>query len=660
MGKRSGSQKREKRGSKKRAIDEDAASEDIDDEIDAFHKQRDVVPLNIHSDAGESDDDNEEPVFDFKDEEDEEEDEDDDTQLTGLAAKIARQQKFLRAKIGGVEDEMHDEEEEDEDKKAVWGRSKRQYYNADEATSSDEEIPAEEEAEVLRLQREKAKSLSMEDFGLEDISPDEATVEPTLGEIMVGGKGKFESGVHEGTGDDIVTAFEEVKKDLNALSKEEQMDVVYSSAPELVGLLSELNDAVEELESRINPLLSKVKKRESTRKGGSRYLEVKQVLLQAYCQAITFYLLLKSEGQPVRDHPVIARLVEIKSLLEKMKQLDENLPSHLEEILKQSTSDKMPEKLVNDENLLQSDDSDEDDKSIPPPIDVQDQEAKDPHEPIQDNENNGEKHKPQKEQFGVQSLKMLNVRAALEEKLRHKNVFSSNASKGEKNQKTSKPVNRQLETYADFDDHATEDVASRHGLMNGHAGSLELTKLSNLLQVENKRQKVISGDDDLPRRDDIGERRRKHELQVLAGAGVKSEDDLGDEDGNLEANGGADSEESESEESADEFYKQVKQQRAAKLATKAEMYTRDLAIPSLPETVDGKRHITYQMEKNRGLTRNRKKQTKNPRKKYRSKHEKAVVRRKGQVREIRKPSGPYGGEASGINAGISRSIRFKS
>jgi len=50
-----------------------------------------------------------------------------------------------------------------------------------QATSSDEEIPAEEEAEVLRLQREKAKSLSMEDFGLEDISPDEATAEPTLG-----------------------------------------------------------------------------------------------------------------------------------------------------------------------------------------------------------------------------------------------------------------------------------------------------------------------------------------------------------------------------------------------------------------------------------------------------------------------------------------------
>ena len=33
---------------------------------------------------------------------------------------------------------------------------------------SDEELPAEEEAEVMRLQREKTIFLSMEDFGIED------------------------------------------------------------------------------------------------------------------------------------------------------------------------------------------------------------------------------------------------------------------------------------------------------------------------------------------------------------------------------------------------------------------------------------------------------------------------------------------------------------
>ncbi|KAL6976154.1 hypothetical protein U1Q18_024945 [Sarracenia purpurea var. burkii] len=240
MGKRGKGQKSATKNPKRTASAyNDAAPDDMmDDEIDAFHKQRDIVPLDINDNMEGSDEEDEHPVFDFKeanddeeDDDDEDEDVEDDSQLTGLAAKIARQQNYLRAKVGGVEDEMYDDVEDEEEKRAVWGRRKNIYYSADnvdyELQSSDEELPAEEEAEVLRLQKDKAKSLSIEDFFLEDVIQDESDGEPTLEEILVKGKAASKASADKEADDDPDSAYEEVKKDLNALSKQELMDVVY-------------------------------------------------------------------------------------------------------------------------------------------------------------------------------------------------------------------------------------------------------------------------------------------------------------------------------------------------------------------------------------------------------------------------------------------------
>ncbi|RID67577.1 hypothetical protein BRARA_D02652 [Brassica rapa] len=114
-------------------------------------------------------------------------------------------------------------------------------------------------------------------------------------------------------------------------------------------------------------------------------------------------------------------------------------------------------------------------------------------------------------------------------------------------------------------------------------------------------------------------------------------------------------------ESEDEFYKQMKQKKEAKRAAKAEIYSREPSsnLLLLPESVQGKRLISKEILSNRGLTRHRNKDKKNPRKNYRDKYTDKVKRRGGQVREIRKPSGPYGGEALGINSNISHSIRIK-
>ena len=68
--------------------------------------------------------------------------------------------------------------------------------------------------------------------------------------------------------------------------------------------------------------------------------------------------------------------------------------------------------------------------------------------------------------------------------------------------------------------------------------------------------------------------------------------------------------------------------------------------------------MTREVEKNRGLTPHRRKDIKNPRVKGRKRFEKAKVRRGGQVVAAATPGAAYGGEATGIKARVSKSVRF--
>lgn len=55
------------------------------------------------------------------------------------------------------------------------------------------------------------------------------------------------------------------------------------------------------------------------------YLEMKYNLLLSYCTYLSFYLLMKVDGKSVKDHPVIFKLAHIKTLLEKLRPLDQKL-----------------------------------------------------------------------------------------------------------------------------------------------------------------------------------------------------------------------------------------------------------------------------------------------------------------------------------------------
>ena len=76
------------------------------------------------------------------------------------------------------------------------------------------------------------------------------------------------------------------------------------------------------------------------------------------------------------------------------------------------------------------------------------------------------------------------------------------------------------------------------------------------------------------------------------------------------------------------------------------------------EESEERRAITYQIAKNKGLQPKRSKVQRNPRVKHRKKFEKAKIRRKGQVREVRKEDKRYGGEVSGINMRAKKGVKL--
>lgn len=109
-----------------------------------------------------------------------------------------------------------------------------------------------------------------------------------------------------------------------------------------------------------------------------------------------------------------------------------------------------------------------------------------------------------------------------------------------------------------------------------------------------------------------------------------------------------------------EYYSTLAKSKQALKEAKAEYYTPPSFIPmndQVPE--NGKRAASYQIMKNRGLVAHKNKLTRNPRVKKRVQYRRALIRRKGQVQEVRAPeSNAYGGETTGIKRNLSRSRKF--
>ncbi|NWZ97457.1 SAS10 protein, partial [Nesospiza acunhae] len=113
------------------------------------------------------------------------------------------------------------------------------------------------------------------------------------------------------------------------------------------------------------------------------------------------------------------------------------------------------------------------------------------------------------------------------------------------------------------------------------------------------------------------------------------------------------------EEAALKYYKMMEEKLALKRKRSGDEDMPEEAAASEGEDPSKKRGVTYQMIKNKGLTPKRRKIDRNPRVKHREKFRRAKIRRKGQVREVRRELHRYAGELSGIRAGVKKSRKLK-
>jgi U3 small nucleolar RNA-associated protein 3 len=281
--------------------------------------------------------------------------ESDDDELAG--------QEVLELGADAEEEESSEDEQEEADddddnmfdadaerKKAMqmegkWGKSRKTFYSADTAEyelESDEEVAKDEEEAALELQRKQAEMMDDEDFGIdapeadgdEEEEEEEAETAPVDDEELVGEQlADIATLADNGAG---AATVEQVHKDFSKMSKKDKLQIVNQSAPELLGLMSELEATTKELEEVVTPAVLKlrpVRRKSRQLQMGLRYLMTRQNLLLNYSANISFYLLLRAEGKSVSDHPVLMHLLLLKKQLAKLQSIDEALDDQLHDLL---------------------------------------------------------------------------------------------------------------------------------------------------------------------------------------------------------------------------------------------------------------------------------------------------------------------------------------
>lgn len=559
--------------------------------------------------------------------------------------------------MGSDEDDIgndkHKTDIDDEDL-GGWGPSKKDYYNADAIETEQDAL--DEEAEARRIQKKQLQSMTEADFGFDE--------DEWLGQ-------DDEKDAASGR---VVTEVLPQLQITSDMSEEEKFKILRTRYPEFEPISREflrLQPLHDELAAAANAAERLIKSRatKSGKQNGTRVptsmATTKYRACAAYLAAMSMYFAIlgstaREDGSPVialdpaelHEHPVMESLLKCQKLWARV----ESLP----------VADPMVEASNGDE-LSVIEEASPDSEAVKDLAHVKNREKK------------AKKSKSQRAAEAAQAKS----EARRAEKLRQtEQELASLASLTDK--KALKPSKKKAKEQpkinllnAEDSDFGEETELTAHELAEKARKKKSLRfYTSQIAQKANKRDAAgrdYGGDVDVPHRERLKDRQARLQAQAEkkgqnkdTGPGVA----LGDEGGESSDDDAAQIRGNDFED--DEGYydmvaarstakKQHKLDRAAAYALAAK--EGGTVVPEEIIGEDGRRQITYAIQKNKGLTPRRSKQQRNPRVKKKLKYEakKKKLKSMKPVFDVGKRasgSAAYGGEMTGIKKGLVRSRKL--
>ena len=520
-------------------------------------------------------------------------------------------------------DGVQQSEDEDEDDERFWGTSRKDYYNADVIETEADAL--EEEAEARRLEQKQLRGMTEADFGFDE------SAWATSGKATV-------------TGRPIVEKLPLMQIPEDA-TEEEKMEILRTRYPEFEPLAEDLvalNPTLERMKTELSP---RHKSQRSNLSAEPPISLTKYRALSAYLAAIAVYIAVLTSTKDglamppaeIRDHPIMASLVRSRQLWDSVKDLSQ---------------------------------SDKPDEEMPSPQ-VSPAEPKSTTRQGRKVElSNGIAAKPHHETPAPEHIKQT-PQVMVEEEYEELPAV--------KTKKPRKPRRAELQDILSqaaqaTPDQAASDFGDEAPLTREEAAEKAKKKkslrfyTSQIAQKANKRgaaSREAGGDDDVPYKERIRDKQARL-MNEAAHRAEKTKPTLHDE--------GSDDEHDElttrnaTNDASNDYYNTIVSQSQQKKADKqaradahtqaakegAQVYEEQQVGP------DGKRKITYAIEKNKGLIPKRKKEVRNPRVKKKLRYEQKM-KKLSSIRPVYKGGegkGGYGGELTGIKTNVVKSVKL--